>query len=221
MKIAVSGASGKTGFRIAEEALKKRYDVTLLTRKQSKVPHTLKTCKRKNTSIFNKTSLDKALTGIDTLFIATGARPNIDLTGPAKIDAYGVSMQVASCERVGVKRIILVSSLCVGRLFHPLNLFGLILMWKKVGEQKIMKSNLDWTIIRPGGLNEEEEKLNLQNILYSQKDTQEEGSISRRLVAKTCVEALNTKLSSKKIIEITSNQENKKISMNNAIKAFV
>ncbi|AAP99923.1 MULTISPECIES: SDR family oxidoreductase [Prochlorococcus] len=220
MKIAVSGASGKTGFRIAEEALKSNYTVSLITRKNSTIPSTLESCQINRLSGFNKEELDQALNAIDTLFIATGARPSIDLTGPAKIDACGVAQQVESCQRVGVKRIILVSSLCVGKLFHPLNLFGLILLWKKVGEQKLINSGIDWTIIRPGGLNETEDNLNKQSIKYTSSKRQEEGSIPRRLVAKSCIEALKTTSSIGNIIEITSNEENKRISMKEAIKGF-
>ncbi len=221
MKIAVSGASGKTGYRIAEEALKSNYQVSLITRNNSIIPESLSNCNQHKISIFNRQSLDEALTGIDTLIIATGARPSIDLTGPAKIDAYGVALQVESCKRVGVKKIILVSSLCIGKLFHPLNFFGLILLCKKIGEEKVMNSGIDWTIIRPGGLNEKEENLTKQNIFYTQRDKQTEGSIPRRLVAKSCIEALNTKFASKNIIEITSNEENKKSTMEEAIQNFI
>jgi len=72
------------------------------------------------------TALDDALRGADALVIATGARPSVDLTGPLRVDAWGVQRQVQSCQRVGVRRVVLVSSLCAGRWAHPLNLFGLI-----------------------------------------------------------------------------------------------
>ena len=35
MKLAITGASGKTGFRVAEEALSAGYEVRLITRKES------------------------------------------------------------------------------------------------------------------------------------------------------------------------------------------
>ena len=38
---------------------------------------------------------------------------------PLRVDAWGVQRQVEACRRVGVQRVILVSSLCAGRLFHP------------------------------------------------------------------------------------------------------
>ncbi|MBO8204401.1 SDR family oxidoreductase [Prochlorococcus marinus] len=216
MKIAITGASGKTGFRIAEEAIKKGYKVRQIIRKNSKVSEGLESLETIRVSLDNKEELDKALKDIDALVIATGARASIDLTGPAKVDALGVFRQLESCKRVGIKRVILVSSLCTGKLFHPLNLFGLILIWKKIGENFLINSSFEWTIIRPGGLKENED-IKLENINYSKEDTQTNGSIPRRLVAKCCIESLKNKDCINKIVEVTSSNDNKKISFKKAM----
>ena len=216
MKIAITGASGKTGFRIAEEAVKKGLNVRQIIRKTSKVSDRLKNIETIRVSLDNKKELDKSLENIDALVIATGARASLDLTGPAKVDALGVYRQLQSCKRVGIKRVILVSSLCTGKFFHPLNLFGLILIWKKIGENFIRNSSLDWTIIRPGGLKESED-IDFERIEYSKEDTQIKGSIPRRLVAKCCIDSLKNKESINKIIEVTSSPDNKKISFKKAM----
>ena len=216
MNIAISGASGKTGFRIAEEAVKKGLKVRQIIRKSSVVGAGLENIETIRVSLDNKKELDKSLENIDTLVIATGARASLDLTGPAKVDALGVYRQLQSCKRVGIKRVILVSSLCTGKIFHPLNLFGLILIWKKIGENFIRNSSLDWTIIRPGGLKESED-IKLERIEYSKEDTQIKGSIPRRLVAKCCIDSLKNKESINKIIEVTSSPDNKKISFKKAM----
>ena len=220
MKLAITGASGKTGYRVAEEAISAGYEVRLITRSQSVIPDSIKSCERYVLSDLNGITLDYALKDCDSLVIATGARPSIDLTGPAKVDYLNIQKQVESCKRQKLKRVVLVSSLCAGKLIHPLNLFGLILIWKRLGEQSLQNSGLDWTVIRPGGLNENESNLKNQNILFSGEKTQEEGSIPRRLVAKSCIDALKTKESIEKIIEITSSEENPKINMIKAIKTF-
>ena len=124
--------------------------------------------------------------------------------------------QLQSCKRVGIKRVILVSSLCTGKFFHPLNLFGLILIWKKIGENFLKNQNFDWTIIRPGGL-KEIEKIKDEKIDYSKEDTQFKGSIPRRLVAKCCIDSLINKQSFNKTIEVTSSCENKKVSFKKAM----
>ena len=199
MKIAITGASGKTGFRIVEEAVKKGLKVKKIVRKNSKVKEDSKNTETLRVSLDNKIHLDQALENVDALIIATGARASLDLTGPAKVDALGVYRQLQSCRRVGLKRVILVSSLCTGKLFHPLNLFGLILIWKKIGENFLKTPSFEWTIIRPGGL-KESEKIEFENINYSKEDTQFAGSIPRRLVAKCCIDSLINKKSINKII---------------------
>ncbi len=168
-------------------------------------------------SLQDPNALDSALKGVDALVIATGARPSIDLLGPMRIDAWGVRSQVESCLRVGVSRVILVSSLCAGRWRHPLNLFGLILVWKRIGEQALENSGLDWTVIRPGGLSEREETLEEEGVYWSGPDQQESDSIPRRLVARCCLEALNTPASIGRILEVTSSASQPKISLSDAL----
>ncbi|WP_320676713.1 SDR family oxidoreductase [Prochlorococcus sp. MIT 1300] len=220
MKIAISGASGKTGSRIAEEALAKGYEVSLILRKGSVVPENLKKCTQHVLSLSDSQALKAALENCSALFIATGARPSIDLTGPARVDAWGVKRQVEACEQVGTKRVILVSSLCAGRWQHPLNLFGLILIWKRIGERALEESKLDWTVIRPGGLNEREEDIADENIRYTGADMQEDAYIPRRLVARSCMEALNTVSSIGQIVEVTSDKTYQRTTMKEAIKGF-
>jgi len=203
MKIAITGASGKTGYRISEEAVKKGFKVRQIIRKNSKISAGLESLETIRVSLDKKGELDKALKDIDALIIATGARASLDLTGPAKVDALGVYRLLESCKRVGIKRVILVSSLCTGKLFHPLNLFGLILIWKKLGENFLRNSNFEWTIIRPGGLKENED-IKSENINYSKEDTQINGSIPRRLVAQCCIDSLKNKESINKLINLES-----------------
>jgi len=216
MKIAITGASGKTGYRICEEAVKKGYNVRQIIRKNSKISEKLESLETIRISLDKKEELDKALKDIDALIIATGARASFDLTGPAKVDALGVYRQLESCKRLGIKRVILVSSLCTGKFFHPLNIFGLILIWKKIGENFLRNSNFEWTIIRPGGLKESED-IKSENINYSKEDTQINGSIPRRLVAQCCIDSLKNKESINKLIEVTSSNHNKKISFKKAM----
>ncbi|MFM7313811.1 MAG: NAD(P)H-binding protein, partial [Cyanobium sp.] len=134
----------------------------------------------------------------------TGARPSPNLAGPLQVDALGVRDQIQACRAVGLRRAVLVSSLCAGRWLHPLNLFGLILVWKRLGERWLERSGLDWTVVRPGGLSEDDSRSEREGVRYSGPDRQESNSIPRRLVAQVCVEALDTPASIGRILEITS-----------------
>jgi uncharacterized protein YbjT (DUF2867 family) len=211
--IAISGASGKTGYRVAEELRAAGDTPRLLLRHGSVLPASLVDCQQFRLDLHDRAALDDALRGADALVIATGARPSVDLTGPLRVDAWGVQRQVESCQRVGVRRVVLVSSLCAGRWAHPLNLFGLILVWKRLGEQALERSGLDWTVIRPGGLSEREDNLELEGIRWSGADIQEQDSIPRRLVARCCLEALATPASIGRILEITSSVDQPPLSL--------
>ena len=215
--IAISGASGKTGYRVAEEVLRSGDQPRLLLQQCSLLPEHLRHCDQRRLRLGDAHALDGALHGVDALVIATGARPSVDLSGPMRVDAWGVEQQVRSCERVGVRRVVLVSSLCAGRWLHPLNLFGLILVWKRLGEEALERSSLDWTVIRPGGLSEREQDLDGAGIRYSAANQQESDSIPRRLVARCCLEALTTPASVGRIIEITSSPELSPVPMAEAL----
>jgi uncharacterized protein YbjT (DUF2867 family) len=209
--LAVTGASGKTGWRVVQEALRQGLQVRALVRPGSQLPAGIEGAEVVRLKLGDTEALHQALSGCDALVIATGARPSVDLSGPLQVDALGVRQQIAACKAVGLERVVLVSSLCAGRWRHPLNLFGLILVWKRVGERWLEQSDLRWTVIRPGGLSEREEGLEpgqeREGVVYSGADQQESNSIPRRLVARVCLEALRNPAAEGRIIEITSSPQ--------------
>ncbi|MEB3301580.1 MAG: SDR family oxidoreductase [Cyanobacteriota bacterium] len=205
-RLAVSGASGKTGWRVAQEALARGFQVRALLRPDAVAPEGLAGAEIVRLELDDAPALRQALEGCQALVIATGARPSVDPLGPMKVDALAVRAQIAACKETGVDRVVLVSSLCSGRWIHPLNLFWLVLVWKGVGERWLQDSGLRWTVVRPGGLKETEEGLESEGVVYSGPNQQESQSIPRRLVAKVCLEALDTPAAEGRIIEITSRQ---------------
>ena len=204
MRVAVTGASGKTGWRVVDEALVRGFEVRAIVRPDSVLPPGVGAAEIHRLQLSDGPALQDALRDCDALVIATGARPSIDLFGPLKVDALGVRQQLEACRAVGLKRVVLVSSLCAGRWLHPLNLFGLILVWKRLGEQWLEQSGLEVTIVRPGGLKEAEEDLAAQELRVSGADQQQDGSLPRRLVARVCLDALAVPASMGRIVEITS-----------------
>ena len=212
-RLAVTGASGKTGWRVVDEALNQGWAVRAIVRPNSKLPPALVTAEQEGRlelhrlELGSSEALHHALKDCAALVIATGARPSVNLAGPLQVDAFGVQTQAQACAAVGLKRVVLVSSLCAGRWLHPLNLFGLILVWKRVGERTLQNSSLDWTVIRPGGLSEDDSRAEREGVVFSAADAQQEKSIPRRLVARVCLESLNDPASVGRIIEVTSSPD--------------
>ena len=209
-QLAVTGASGKTGWRVVDEALKCGRSVKAIVRPASVLPPALVQAEQEGRldvhrlELHTAEALLHALQGCTALVIATGARPSINLAGPLQVDAWGVQAQVQACRSLGLRRVLLVSSLCAGRWRHPLNLFGLILIWKRVGERCLERSGLDWTVIRPGGLSEDDSRCDQEGVLVTEADQQQSNSIPRRLVAQVCLDALDQPRACGRILEITS-----------------
>ena len=93
MRVAVTGASGKTGRRVVEEALKRGLEVRAILRPSSIAPEGILGAAIERLELQDVTALERALQGCDALVIATGARPSIDLLAPLKVDALAIRPQ--------------------------------------------------------------------------------------------------------------------------------
>ncbi len=151
--------------------------------------------------MLDKASLRAALVDCDVLLSATGAAPSFDPSGPYQVDYEGNKNLVDAAKAAEIKQFVMVSSLCVSKIFHPLNLFWGILYWKKQAEDYLKVSGVPYTIVRPGGLKEEN---NAEAIVMSAADTLFEGSIPRVKVAQVCVDALEHESAKNKVVEIVT-----------------
>ncbi|MDJ0674941.1 MAG: NAD(P)H-binding protein [Calothrix sp. MO_167.B42] len=205
MKAFVAGATGETGRRIVQELRARDIPVRALVRDIQKAKTILPDeVELVEADVTNSQSLHTALGDSTVILCATGAKPSFDPTGPYKVDYEGTKNLVDVAKTKGIEHFVLVSSLCVSQLFHPLNLFWLILVWKKQAEEYIQKSGLTYTIVRPGGLKNED---NTNPVVMQSADTLFDGSIPRQKVAQVCVEALFAEVAKNKIVEIVANPD--------------
>ena len=200
MKAFVAGATGETGRRIVRELVARNIPVRALVRDIEQAKTILpESTELIQADILKSDTFISSLEGCTVLLCATGARPSLDPSGPYKVDCEGTKNLVNAAKSQGIEHFVLVSSMCVSQFFHPLNLFWLILYWKKQAEEYIQKSGLTYTIVRPGGLKNED---NSDSIVMAKADTLFEGSIPRQKVAQVCVEALSNPEARDKIVEI-------------------
>lgn len=205
MKALVAGSTGKTGGHIVRLLLEKGVEVRALVRDLDKANTELPdTVEKVVGDVLNKESLVAALVGCDVLISATGAAPSFDPTGPYQVDYEGNKNLVDAAKTAGIEQFVMVSSLCVSKIFHPLNLFWGILYWKKQAEDYLKVSGVPYTIVRPGGLKDED---NVQAIVMSAADTLFEGSIPRVKVAQVCVDAIGQETAKNKVLEIVTSEE--------------
>ncbi len=133
MKALVAGATGETGARIVNLLVKRGIPVKALVRNaaaaREKLPIEVELFEG---DVTDRASLQRAATDCTVLLSATGARPSLDPTGPYKVDYEGTKNLVDVAKAGNIEHFVMVSSLCVSRFFHPLNLFWLVLWWKKL-----------------------------------------------------------------------------------------
>ena len=205
MKAFVAGATGETGRRIVQELIARNIPVRALVRDVEKARAILSPeVELVVGDVLQPESLTTGLGDSTVLLVATGAKPSFDPTGPYKVDFEGTKNLVDAAKVKGIDHFVFVSSLCTSQFFHPLNLFWLILVWKKQAEEYIQKSGLTYTIVRPGGLKNED---NLDAIVMQSADTLFDGSIPRQKVAQVAVEALFEADARNKLVEIVAKPE--------------
>ncbi|MCC0176610.1 SDR family oxidoreductase [Waterburya agarophytonicola K14] len=202
MKIFVAGATGQTGRNIVRQLVDRDISVKALVRDTDRAKAILPNSVELIVGdVLTPVTFDSHLSDCSVLICATGASPSLDPTGPYQVDYQGTKNLVDIAKNNKIEHFILVSSLCVSKFLHPLNLFWLVLYWKKQAETYIQASGLNYTIVRPGGLKNED---NSEPIVMKSADTLFDGSIPRAKVAQVCVEAIFQPEAKSKIVEIVT-----------------
>ncbi|MEO0827706.1 MAG: SDR family oxidoreductase [Cyanobacteria bacterium J06635_15] len=204
MKALVAGATGRTGREIVRQLVDRGIAVKAMVRDaeaaKAALPEGVEIVVG---DVLQVKSLQNAIADCTVLLSATGATPSFDPTGPFQVDYVGTKNLVDVAKQQGIEQFVMVSSLCVSQLFHPLNLFWLILVWKRQAETYLQNSGLTYTIVRPGGLKSEDDD---RNVIMQGADTLFDGSIPRVKVAQVCVEALSDPQARNKIVEIVATE---------------
>lgn len=205
MGIFVAGATGQTGKQIVRLLVEKNVPVKALVRDLAKAQEILPSeVEFIVGDVLEPATFEQHLVDCSALVCATGASPSLDPTGPYQVDYQGTKNLVDAAKAKNIEHFILVSSLCVSKFFHPLNLFWLVLYWKKQAESYIQASGIPYTIVRPGGLKNED---NSDSIVMRGADTLFDGSIPRLKVARVCVEAIFEPEAKSKIVEVVAKPE--------------
>lgn len=157
MKILVFGATGSVGIEIVKQALNQRYQVTVFVRN----PNKLEIGSSVNLKLFKGdvstySDVEKALQNQDAVLCVIGDGR------VGKIRNIGTKNIVKAMEQSSVKRLICQTTLGMGESYANLNfiwkhiMFGFLLKKAfqdhKLQEEHILKSNLEYTIVRPSAL---------------------------------------------------------------------
>jgi uncharacterized protein YbjT (DUF2867 family) len=210
--ILVTGATGGTGRRVVEKlAAMNVTNLACMTRNASKAKGSLPpNVEIVEGDLYDWAAARQAVDGRTAIVICSGTTSRFDPLDPFKVDFQGVENIVAAAKQSGtVKKIVLVSSIGVDDPLFPLNIFGGVLVMKKLGELSLQRSGIDYTIIRPGGLRSKDDGAKNANVVVGKPNTfglpprpKLPGGIARSTVADACIAALSTPEASNKVIEM-------------------
>ena len=153
MKIAIFGASGRTGIMTVYQALDKGYEVNAFARKAYNVTIRHPKIRIVEGDILDYQKVKEAVEGVDAVIITLG----MDKNKPLRTFSAGTANIIKAMKESGVKRLICMSSAgLLGKDTHPV--FGKIIIPlflnhiyadKKEQMNSIKESGLEWIIIRP------------------------------------------------------------------------
>lgn len=174
-KVLVTGATGRTGGIVLEKLRQRSDEFSAVGFARSEVKAQEKFGSVAGFvfgDIRDPGTLKPALANCQALVILTSAIPKLKGTpqpgtppefefapgeNPEEIDYQGQKHQIEIAKDAGVEHIVLVGSMGGTLENHPLNKMGNgnILIWKRKAEEYLMNSEVDYTIIRAGGLLDE------------------------------------------------------------------
>jgi putative NADH-flavin reductase len=170
MKIVIFGASGKTGALLTDQALSTGHHVTAFVRREGALVQKHPNLKIVTGSLNDAEKLKEAIAGSDAVLCALGGG---SLTKHSPEIISGIDRIVSIMELENVKRFIYLSSIGAGEsryLMAPAVRFFIVNVMLRVpladhtvNEQRIAKSKLKWTVVRPGGLTDGPRKEMLQH----------------------------------------------------------
>lgn len=156
-RIALFGATGGTGRQIVAQALEAGHTVQALVRDPARLPVQHPHLHLITGNVLDSDAVERTITGADAVIVSLGNTAN----NPDWIVSEGTKVIVAAMHKLGVRRLIVISSLGVGDSRDQVPAFFKVLMKtalkkpmedKERQEQIVAASGLDWTIVRPGGL---------------------------------------------------------------------
>ena len=158
MKLAIFGASGRTGTETVKLSLEKGYQVTASVRDPRRIKIEDENLTLIAGDVLDTSSVNKAIKGQDTVICALGGGDDLKKTNVRTIGTINI---INAMDKEKVKRLVVISAMGIGKSRKSLSFINRVLISTVLKnsmedhesqEKAVMESGLDWTIITPSGL---------------------------------------------------------------------
>jgi uncharacterized protein YbjT (DUF2867 family) len=202
VKVLVAGAHGKTARRLVRMLAEDGHEVRGLVRKEDQLPDV--EADGAEPVLVNleeeevEGAVGEAVEGCDAIIFAAGAGPGSGAARKETMDYGGAVKLVEAAEKHGVRRYVMLSSMGAGDPGGGSEAMRPYLIAKARADERLQESGLDYTIIRPGSLTDEEGRGRIE----AAQSLGRRGEISRDDVARTFADALEVENTYGKTFEI-------------------
>ena len=202
MKVLVAGAHGKTARLLVRMLVGDGHEVRGLIRKDDQVPDVESDGAEPVVVDLEEAEVEgpvgEAVEGCDAVVFAAGAGPGSGAARKETMDYGGAAKLVEAAEKRGARRYLMLSSMGAGDPEGGPEAMRPYLRAKARADERLLESGLDYTIIRPGSLTNDEETGRID----AAESLGRRGEISRADVARTFALALGAQKTYGKTLEI-------------------
>ena len=152
MNILIAGATGNTGLRLADELAKRGHTPIAMVRDSSDTSGLPDAAVQRKADL---TDLDTSVTeGCETVVFAAGSGGDTSAEMTDKVDRDGAIRLIEIAEQTGVKRFVMLSSVGADDPPEDSDLKH-YLEAKHAADERLMKSDMDYAILRPVSLTDD------------------------------------------------------------------
>ena len=201
MNVLVIGANGQVGRNIVKELAESKHEATAMVRKEEQIDKLKELGAAKVVLGDLEKDFSDAFEGVDAVIFAAGSGPSTGADKTLTIDLWCSVKAAQYAQDKGVKRFVQLGSMgsndpdAGGEAMKP------YLVAKRTADDLLQATNLDYTIVRPGALSDEEKSEKIEVSLEG-FSSMEGRSIPRADVAHVLVDVLDRSNTYHKVFEV-------------------
>lgn len=203
MKVLVVGANGTTGKQVVEKVANSTQHEAYAMIRDEKQADALKKLGANIVLGDLEQDVSDALRGMDAVIFAAGSGGNTGDEKTIAVDQNGAKNIIDEAKNQGVKRFVMLSSMGTDTPEQGPEGLQLYLRAKAIADEYLKQSNLQYTIVRPGTLSNDQAtgKIDINNDIQDKSQT-----IPRADVATVLVECLNEEATIGKTFEMLAGE---------------